>query len=113
MSTNSIKAKPGRHAPAFVLLILAKGPNHGLGILNVMDQLAPGHRLDSAVIYRVLKKLEDKACITSDWQESESGPKKKVYSISPKGRENLSLLKEDILSTIKRLQAFIDQYNAL
>lgn len=107
------KGKPGRHAPAFILLILAMGPNHGLGILAKMDEIAHGHRLDTAVVYRVLKKLEAEAYILSDWQESEAGPRKKVYSITEKGKQELTNFKVDIDGAIKRLTTFVSLYNDL
>lgn len=105
--------KPGRHAPAFILLILSLGPNHGLGILNKMDEIALGHRLDTAVIYRVLKKLEEEAFIKSEWADSEAGPKKKVYNITEFGKKELSRYKGDIENVIKRLQSFLEIYSNL
>lgn len=105
--------KPGRHAPAFILLILSLGPNHGLGILNKMEEIAPGHRLDTAVIYRVLKKLEQEEFIKSEWLDSDAGPKKKVYHITESGKKELGNYKEDIEKVIIRLQAFIEVYSNL
>ncbi len=105
--------KIGRHAPAFILLILSLGPNHGLGILNKMEEISPGHRLDTAVIYRDLKKLEQEKCICSEWLDSDAGPKKKVYHITESGTKELTNYKEDIEKVIVRLQAFIEVYSNL
>lgn len=69
--------KRGRHAPAFILLAVALEPNHGLGILNTLNEIVPGNRLDTAIIYRKLSELEKKGCITSEWADSEAGPRKK------------------------------------
>lgn len=102
--------KSARYAPAFILLMLSFGPNHGLGILHKMDELVKGHRLDTAVIYRVLKKLEEEKAIVSDWESSELGPKKKVYSLTDKGRLDLASHKHDIEAVIINLQRFIDLY---
>lgn len=104
------KGKKGRHAPAFILLILSMEPTHGLGILSKMDEIAPGHRLDTAVIYRVLKKLELENDIEAEWQDSDAGPKKKVYHITDKGKDTLKSFKDDIERSVKRLEAFLDIY---
>lgn len=106
------KNKPGRHAPAFILLILRMQANHGLGILSKMDEIAPGHRLDTAIIYRVLKKLEQEEFIKSQWKDSEAGPKKKVYSITRAGKIELDKYKDDIEKVIKRLESFIEIYKS-
>ena len=106
-------AKPGRHAPAFILLMLAQGPKHGLGILNAMNDLVKGNRLDTAVIYRVLKQLEASGDIQSEWADSVAGPKKKVYHITDTGMQSLVGHRKEIEQTIKRLNMFIDYFDAL
>ncbi len=105
--------KPGRHAPAFILLILSMGDNHGLGILKKMDEIAVGHRLDTAVVYRVLKKMQEEGLITSCWEKSEAGPKKKVYSITESGADALKVYKNDIEGAVSRLSSFLNLYKKL
>lgn len=102
----------GRHAPAFILLAVALEPNHGLGIFNKLQEIAPGNRLDTAVIYRKLSEMEKNGCIISQWEDSEAGPKKKVYSITDKGLEQLEEFKVDIEESIKRLNNFLDVYES-
>lgn len=106
------QGKPGRHAPAFILLILSIEATHGLGILHKMDEIAPGHRLDTAVIYRVLKKMEGQGCITWSWVENPLGPRKKVYKITSQGLEVLDLYKADIQGAIQRLTGFVTLYES-
>ena len=103
----------GRHAPAFILLAVALQPNHGLGILSTLNEIAPGHRLDTAIIYRKLSEMEKKGCITSHWEDSEAGPRKKIYNITEHGLKQLADFKEDIEGSIKRLNNFIRMYEVL
>ncbi|WP_430884966.1 PadR family transcriptional regulator [Fusibacter sp. JL216-2] len=105
--------KRGRHAPAFILLAVALEPNHGLGILNTLNEIVPGNRLDTAIIYRKLSELEKKGCITSEWADSDAGPRKKIYSITDQGRDQLAEFKEDIEGSIKRLNNFLRLYDGL
>ncbi|BES64940.1 hypothetical protein SANA_13790 [Gottschalkiaceae bacterium SANA] len=100
----------GRHAPAFILLAIALEPNHGLGILNKLQEIAPGNRLDTAVIYRKLSEMEKTGCITSQWVESEAGPKKKVYKITEHGMEQLQEFKVDIERSMATLNCFLKSY---
>lgn len=100
----------GRHAPAFILLAIALEPNHGLGIFHKLQQIAPGNRLDTAIIYRKLNEMEKKGCIQSQWTASKAGPRKKVYHITEKGMKQLELYKIEIEYSMIRLQKFIDVY---
>lgn len=100
----------GRHAPAFILLAVALEPNHGLGILKKLQEIAPGNRLDTAVIYRKLGEMEKMGHVTFEWVDSEAGPKKKVYSITDKGMKQLEEYKIDIEASIKRLNNFLSIY---
>lgn len=100
----------GRHAPAFILLAIALEPNHGLGILKKLQEIAPGNRLDTAVIYRKLSEMEKKGCIASEWVDSKVGPRKKVYRITENGMKQLEEFKADIEDSMKRLNCFLNVY---
>lgn len=108
-----MKGKPGRHAPAFVLLELMKGPTYGLQILNNLKENMPMCCLDSAAIYRALNTLEKSECITSRWDTEDSGAAKKVYTITDKGREEMRLFYEDITMRIENLKYFIASYETV
>ncbi len=107
------KPKRGRHAPAFVLLMIATEPTHGLGILSKMDEHVPFHRMDTAVIYRTLKDFEANGLITSNWADSAAGPKKKIYTITDKGMKKLEEYREDIDKSLNNLQMFIKLHQSL
>ena len=85
-------------------------PTHGLGILNRLNDLVPDNRLDTAVIYRQLKEMEGQGWITSDWEDSDAGPKKKVYAISQAGRDQLADFQKDIQKSMGNLQRFLTLY---
>lgn len=108
-----MKGKPGRHAPAFVLLELSKGPSYGLQILNNLKENMPSCCLDSAAVYRALNTLEKNECITSKWDTEDSGAAKKVYTITDKGKEEMRLFYEDITNRIENLRFFISSYEEL
>jgi PadR family transcriptional regulator len=108
-----IKLKRGRHAPAFVLLVLAKKPSYGLEILNELNIICAENTLDSAAIYRALKALEKENMVQSQWVESDSGAPKKVYCITEDGLKLLDKYKIDIEKRIRNLNYFTTMYNEL
>lgn len=108
-----IKQKRGRHAPAFILLVLMKTPTHGLGVLNMMNEMVPNNRMDTAIIYRTLKDLENNGYIDSTWEDSGAGPKKKVYTVTSEGEKLLVIFKDDIEKSLSNLQTFLNLYDQL
>lgn len=81
-----------RFCEPIVLICLARiGAAYGYQLLAEAEQLAVTHAgLDSAVIYRVLRRLEGNGCVTSSWEESEDGPSRRVYQLTPRGQEHLA-----------------------
>lgn len=108
-----VSKQRGRHAPAFILLVLTMKSNHGLGIYNCLQELFPGNRLDTAIIYRKLSEMEKKGCIVSEWIKSDAGPKKKVYSITDKGRVVLSEFNEEIQFKVGMLSKFLEMHKKM
>ena len=105
-----MKGKPGRHVPAFVLLTLSKGPAYGLQILKILKAEMPYCILDTAAIYRALNSLEETGFIVCQESIEESGVPKKMYSITPEGREELTSFYKDIKKRIDNLNYFIERY---
>ncbi len=55
---------------------------------------------DAGTLYRVLREMEQSGFITSSWKAGESGPAKRIYSLTDAGREALnfriSILKHNL-----------------
>ena len=71
--------------PLLVLDVLAVAPRHGYGISQslVSAGLQP---IKGAQLYPALARLEDEGAIVARWEESESGPARKVYELTAAGR---------------------------
>jgi len=74
-----------------LLLMLLEGEAHGY---NLYDQL-PTYgfncdRLDSSLVYRHLRDMEDLGLIESHWDEDSMGPRRRVYRILPAGIQCLA-----------------------
>ena len=90
-----------------LLLLLAESPGHGYELMERLRPLGfdwggPGP------IYRELRLLEGAGLITSDWFVGQRGPGRRVYEITPSGRESLDRSVAGILG----LQRLIAEYQA-
>lgn len=69
----------GRHTGAFLLLFLAEGDNYGGQLLQKCDEELPVNPIDSAILYRTLKKLENEGAIESYVSTSVPDKPRKMY----------------------------------
>ncbi|MDC4232792.1 PadR family transcriptional regulator [Actinomyces sp. B33] len=67
-----------------VLASLAHEPAYGGALLDRLT--ATGLALSAGTLYPLLTRMKKTGHITSHWEESPSGPPRKVYSLTPAGR---------------------------
>ena len=81
-----------RFCEPIVLLILSRlGTAHGYQIAREADPLSVTHAgLDSAAIYRTLRRLELAGCVTSTWDTGGGGPARRIYALAPLGHQHLA-----------------------
>ena len=73
---------------AWVLLLLAGEPGHGYELRRRLEET--GVCTDTGAVYRVLRKLEREGCAESTWTASDSGPQRRRYRLTEKGRRALT-----------------------
>ena len=75
-----------------MLAILAKGSLHGYELARKIGEIP--HFLDEAPdvsgVYRMLKTLETRGMVTSDWDISHEGRPKRLFTITDDGRQCLA-----------------------
>jgi len=68
----------------------ALGPLHGYRIARRVEQISGNQlALNQGTLYPALVKLEHSGWIASEWGESESGRRVKVYRLTKSGRRQL------------------------
>jgi PadR family transcriptional regulator PadR len=74
-------------AEPVILSLLAKGESYGYAIIQEVTARSAGelHWTDG-MLYPVLHRMEDRGLIKSRWGESETGRKRKYYSIKKDGK---------------------------
>lgn len=95
------------HISTLILLALEKGPSHGYNLMQVIKDDTYGvWNPTASSLYPHLSSLTDKGLIEFT-EESEGQRKRKVYEITPKGRETLKLLIERQQNMRKSLLSMI------
>ena len=90
-----------------VLSILSEGDSYGYAIIQRVRELSGGKiEWTDAMLYPVLHWLEDQGLVHSRWAKSESGRKRKYYSLQRDGRQALQQQREQwtvVTSTLNQL----------
>ena len=90
MAEKRAPGKPDRYMQPSILMALLGGPSHGYELLQHIGEYGflkgdapPG------MIYRHLRQMEDEGLVSSQWNATGTGPAKRVYAVTPEGREVL------------------------
>ncbi len=98
-----------RFAEPIVLLTIARLKDaYGYQIAQEASSLAVTHAgLDTGVIYRTLRRLEDLGRVQSSWNPGEGGPARRIYRLTEDGREHIrewSEVLKDLATSLQKLQ---------
>ena len=84
-------------APVVVLEILSRGQMYGYelsqAIENRSEQILT---LGKGTLYPLLYNLEAKKLVKGRWEQSDSGRKRRYYSITSKGKSQLAIQKQQL-----------------
>lgn len=72
--------------PLLMLRLLIDEPGHGYGLVEKLR--AAGISARGTTVYPHLSKLQDAGYITSHWQTPETGPARKILTITDEGKEH-------------------------
>ena len=80
------KALIGATLKPIMLSILARGEAYGYDIIQRIHDLSDGKvQWTAGTLYPVLHRLEAEGLVVSKWSESEEGPRRKYYRLTPSG----------------------------
>jgi PadR family transcriptional regulator PadR len=84
-------------APVVVLEILSRGQMYGYELSQAIEQRSGDVlSLGKGTLYPLLYNLEAKKLIRGRWETTESGRKRRYYSITSKGKAQLAMHKEQL-----------------
>jgi DNA-binding PadR family transcriptional regulator len=93
------------------MAFLASGPLHGYLVAERLRKMAmfKGHRPDPTGLYRVLREMEENGLLTSTWDLPDSGPPRRTFALTAKGRA----CKERWIRTLEGYQKAIHEMLAI
>ena len=92
-----------------LLLLLRERPSHGYDLLERLGPLGFG-RDDPGGLYRALRALERERLVHSAWEDSDSGPDRRIYELTRAGREELHRAAKALAAGRRTLDAFLSRY---
>lgn len=110
---NAGGSKTERYIQPSLLMVLLDGASYGYELLQrlpefgfLREEVPPG------MIYRHLRQMEEDELLTSRWEAEGSGPAKRVYELTPAGREVLEAWIDHMEMKARKLQEFVAAYRA-
>jgi PadR family transcriptional regulator PadR len=98
-------------AEPLILSLLAQGESYGYAIIQEVKERSGGKmNWTDGMLYPVLHRLERRGLIKSRWGESETGRKRKYYSLKKEGKTAMAKHQEQwslvhaVLSGLKKEQ---------
>jgi PadR family transcriptional regulator PadR len=84
-------------APVVVLEILSRGKMYGYELSEAIEKRSRNIlTLGKGTLYPLLYNLEAKKLIKGSWEDADTGRKRRYYSITSKGKADLSKQKEQL-----------------
>lgn len=78
------------HLDLLLLAVLERGPAHGYAVIESLRTYSGGtFDLPEGTVYPALHRLEKDGLLSSHWSE-DSGRRRRIYQLTPKGAEALS-----------------------
>ena len=100
---------PKNFMTPWVLLMLKQWNLHGYLILQQLNRMGFTD-VDHATLYRELRRLEKEGFVESEWETGESGPARRVYSITSTGEDMLRGWTDVVSGYQRMITGFFDLY---
>ena len=96
------------HVP--VILLMLRGWNsYGYELMEKMSTFGL-NAMNPGTFYRTLRQMEKDGVVSSNWDTSEAGPARRVYSITDAGEAYLKLWTESLNQYQKMMNTFFGLY---
>ncbi len=77
--------------PTLILAVLTDGPRHGYAIAREIERRCQDAlKVGEGALYPALRALEREELVQSEWQTQNSGPARRVYTLTDLGRARLA-----------------------
>lgn len=95
------------HLDLLLLSVLSNGPAHGYAIMESLRARSEDvFDLPEGTVYPALHRLEAQGLLSSSWSE-DTGRRKRVYQLTPKGQQALNTRQAEWLKFSKAVNATV------
>ncbi len=116
LSGTRVQANPvvvaGSYLRCCLLLLIAESPSYGYDLVERLSDLGLAN-VDSGAVYRALRALDDDGLVECWWEESGSGPVRRLYRISDAGLLSLEGWAASVVDSASYLNAFVARHRRL
>lgn len=97
--------------PCLLLLLKTTDACHGYELTEALTPFGL-ENLDSSLVYRALRDMEDAGWVKSEWDaESSGGPARRVYRLTESGNQHLEVWVADLREIDRALHHFLEVYD--
>jgi poly-beta-hydroxybutyrate-responsive repressor len=94
------------------LLLLHRDQTHGYDLMEGLKEFGFAETpVDSSVVYRTLRALEEAGLVTSTWDTTGTGPPRRVNRVTAEGDRYLARWVADLRETDRVLHGFLKAYD--
>lgn len=109
INTENTKAQMRKGILEFcILLVISRGKIYASDILNELKQA--DLLVVEGTVYPLLSRLKNSGLLSYDWEESDAGPPRKYYQLTPKGRIFLKKLLQTWEELDGSISALVKKY---
>lgn len=103
--------KMDRFLEVCLLLLLSDEKGYGYGLIERLENFGfQKEETNVGSLYATLRKMEARGLVASDWEKGESGPRRRVYEITPEGGIELGQWVEILKFRKMRIEKLIGEY---
>ena len=102
---------PKNFLASWLLLLLRNWSAHGYQLIQTLTAMGLG-LVDPATVYRTLRQLESEGLIASAWDPKESGPARRMYTLTDAGEEYLEVWSRQLEQYQTVLNRFFELYKS-
>ena len=100
--------------PIILLLLKMKGCSYGYDLAGKLQEHAlTDAEVDKAALYRSLRQLERNGYVVSEWDLRESGPARRVYSLTLSGEQHLAEWTEVLDNLSSSMAGFVEKAHSV
>lgn len=97
-----------------MLMFICRKPAHGYELIQKLSEygFAEGE-VEPATIYRHLRRMEEAGYVKSRWETGGTGPARRLYEITPAGKEQLLAWGELLRRRKEKLEEFLQLFDPI